>query len=176
MRKPIKDLENLYEVDTLGNIYSLPKVRKTPTTEFVTKERVLKPYKNSWGYLLVDLRKDNKRYLKCVHRLVAETFIPNPENKAQVNHKDGNKLNNNIENLEWCTCSENQQHAFDTGLKPKNDKHPFSKLTNDDVRYIKKNYKHNKRGFGIRALAKKFNVCDSTIRQIIVGISYKNIK
>lgn len=176
MRKPIKDLENLYEVDEFGNIYSLPKIKKTPTTEFLSKEKILKPYKNCWGYMLVDMRKDGKRYLKCVHRLVAEAFIPNPQNKPQVNHIDGNKKNNCVENLEWCTCSENQYHAFKTSLKPKGIKHPFSKFTKDDIIYIKNNYQKNKKGFGIRSLAKKFGVCDSTIRQIIIGQTYKNIE
>lgn len=175
MRKGIKNLEELYEVDEMGNIYSLPRKLKTPTTEFMSKEKKLKPYKNSWGYMLVDMRKNKKRYIKCVHRLVAEAFIPNPNNLPQVNHIDGNKANNNVTNLEWCTCSENQYHAFNNNLKPKNFDHPFSKFTKEDILYIKNNYQKNKRGFGIRSLAKKFNVCDSTIRQIVVGISYKDI-
>lgn len=64
------------------------------------------------GYLEVGIYKNNKRYYRRVHRLVAETFIPNPENLPQVNHKDGNRSNNNVLNLEWCTCSQNVQHAF----------------------------------------------------------------
>lgn len=175
MRKQICGLEGLYEIDEQGNIYSLPKLRKTPTTTFLSKEKQLKPYPNTWGYLLVDLRKDGKRYLKCVHRLVAETFIPNPENKPQVNHKDGNKLNNTVNNLEWVTCSENQQHAFDIGIKPQGENHPKSKLTNEQVKLIRKMYKPNERGYGIKELSKKFNVSPSTIRQILVGLTYKNI-
>lgn len=175
MRKPVKDLEDLYEVDELGNIYSLPRIKRTPTTTFLSKEKQLKPYKNCWGYMLVDMRKDGKRYLKCVHRIVAETFIPNPENKPQVNHIDGNKANNSVSNLEWCTCSENQYHGFKIGLKPKGTLHPFSKFTEKDILYIKNNYSKDKKGFGIRSLAKQFNVCDSTIRQIITGKTYKDI-
>lgn len=176
MRKPIKDLEDLYEIDEMGNVYSLPRLKRTPTTKFMSKEKKLKPYKNCWGYMLVDMRKDGKRFIKCVHRLVAETFIPNMNNKTQVNHIDGNKENNCVDNLEWVTCSENQYHAFEIGLKPKNFNHPFSKFTKEDILYIRNNYQKNKKGFGIRTLARKYGVCDSTIRQIVVGITYKNIK
>lgn len=71
---------------------------------------------NSRGYSLVDLYSNGERQTERVHRLVADTFIPNPDDKPQVNHRDGNKRNNSVENLEWCTASENMQHAFDTGL------------------------------------------------------------
>ena len=64
------------------------------------------------GYLEVGIYKDGKRYFKRVHRLVAQSFIPNPENYPQVNHKDGNKNNNDVSNLEWCTCSHNLKHSF----------------------------------------------------------------
>ncbi|HGX0743295.1 TPA: HNH endonuclease [Escherichia coli] len=75
------------------------------------------------------------------HRIVAMTFLPNPENKPQVNHIDGNPLNNNVNNLEWCTQSENIKHAYATGLKKPikffGTKHPKHKLSDDDVLAIK---------------------------------------
>lgn len=175
MRKPIKDLENLYEIDDMGRVYALPRWMNTPTTKYLSKEHVLKPYKNCWGYLLVDMRKNGKRYLKCVHRLVAEAFIPNPEGKTQVNHINGDKSDNRVENLEWCTCSENQYHAFRIGLKPKNWNHPFSKFTKSDILYIRGNYQPYSKDFGIHALARKFGVSDSTIQQIVHNKTYKDI-
>ena len=77
---------------------------------------------SSWvganGYKYVDLRNGNKTKKRTIHRLLAKVFIPNPENKPQVNHIDGNKLNNAVENLEWCTAQENGLHAYTTGLQP----------------------------------------------------------
>ena len=72
---------------------------------------------NEKGYLSVELWCNYKRKVKKIHRLVAETFIKNPFFKKEINHKDGNKKNNCVENLEWCTRSENMSHAYRTGLR-----------------------------------------------------------
>jgi len=97
-----------YKIDENGNIYS--KYLKS----------FLQPKLGDNGYYEVTLFLDGKRHYKSVHRLVAETFIPNPENKLCVNHIDGNKLNNNVYNLEWVTHSENTKHAFANNLiKPR---------------------------------------------------------
>lgn len=74
------------------------------------------PVKGNNGYYRVDLYRDGKRKTRRVHRLVSEAFIDNPEDKPQINHKDGNKSHNNFDNLEWVTPSENMKHAFETGL------------------------------------------------------------
>lgn len=71
---------------------------------------------NNKGYPLSNMSKGNKRYSRATHRLVAEAFIPNPENKPQVNHIDGDKENNNVDNLEWVTAKENTKHAIENGL------------------------------------------------------------
>lgn len=77
------------------------------------------PSKDGKGYLFVSLSKDGKRYLKKVHRLVAQAFIPNPFHKPQINHKNGDKTNNGVDNLEWVTNAENMLHAYRVlGRKP----------------------------------------------------------
>lgn len=97
-----------YEVSNLGRIKSLPRKQiAVPTRSCTFKEKILIQQIVS-GYCIVFIM---KKHLS-VHRLAAMAFIPNPENKRTVNHKDGNKLNNNIENLEWATHSENIRHAY----------------------------------------------------------------
>ena len=105
--KSVKGYEGLYKVSNLGRVKSIPRPKTTGG--------ILKPFKRA-KYLSVDLRKINKRKTFQVHRMVAEAFIPNPNNLEQVNHKDGNKLNNVVDNLEWCTCSENVKHAYKNQL------------------------------------------------------------
>ena len=110
------------------------------------------------------------------HRLVAEAYIPNPDNKPQVNHKDGNKQNNHVSNLEWCTAKENVQHAYDTGLAKgvSGTVGPRSKLSEEDVRYIRANYKPYDSEFGARGLGIKFNVDPSVISRVFNNKTYKN--
>lgn len=111
--RDIKGYEGLYQVSNLGNIKSLPRVQRYIhankwVCERVTKEKQLSPAPTGKKhYLCVSLYKNGKSCTKLVHRLVAETFLPNPNCLPQVNHKDENKLNNCISNLEWCTCEYN---------------------------------------------------------------------
>ena len=99
----IKGYENLYMINNEGIVVSCSKVSGT----VILKNRYLKPTKKSNGYLQVNLYKDGTRKHFYVHRLVAEHFIPNPNNLPQINHKDKNKENNNVNNLEWCDNSYN---------------------------------------------------------------------
>lgn len=174
MRKPIKGFEKLYEISDDGYVYALERELTTPTAKYIFKERCSKGYKDKKGYLVFDFR---RRGGKCVHvhRLVAEAFIPNPENKPQVNHINGNKSDNRAENLEWVTNGENQIHAYKNGFKKGNFEHHNSKLTLEQVLYIKKNCIKGSKEFGYQSLAKKFNVNHKTIQQILEGKSYRYI-
>lgn len=116
--KDVKGYEGLYQVSNLGRVKSLKRQRnanlmysKTATVP----ERILK-YGVSQGYLAVTLAKNKVNTKIRVHKLVAINFIPNPENKPYINHKDGNKHNNAVDNLEWATPKENTKHAIDYGL------------------------------------------------------------
>ena len=117
--KPVKNFEKLYEVSSKGRVSNFRKILKT--------------YKINSGYLCLKLANSGMRTSVLVHRLVAEAFIPNPDNKAEVNHKDGNKENNCVENLEWVTSSENKRHALDTGIKVYNIPTKGKKLGNSSA-------------------------------------------
>ena len=93
----------------------------------------LKPQKNGKGYLRVGIGKK----LYFVHRLVAQKYIPNPMNYKQVNHKDGNKENNSVTNLEWVSNSQNRKHAVQNGLQVHGEKCPWAKLTQAQVDFIR---------------------------------------
>lgn len=109
--KNIEGYEGRYQISNKGNIRSL--LDNKGNERIVTR----KPRIGKQGYYYLNLFKNGKSKSKKIHRLVAEAFILNPDNKEQVNHIDGNKLNNDVSNLEWCTCSENIKHALKIGLK-----------------------------------------------------------
>ena len=105
--KPIDGTDGKYEVSNLGRVRTNG---KRPGLLTLTKQ------KSGYRYAMIQL--SNGKQKNCrVHRLVAEHFLPNPDNMKEVNHKDGNKDNNHVSNLEWCTRSHNVKHSFDTGLK-----------------------------------------------------------
>lgn len=113
--------------------------------------------------------RSSKAVLLRVHRLVAETYLPNMENKPFVNHKDGNKQNNKVNNLEWVTAKENSIHAVTNLLwKPlKRDNNPCAKLTEAQITKIKSEYIPYDKKYGTRALAKKYAVAHTTISRLI---------
>lgn len=116
--KPIAGFEGLYEVSNMGKVKSLLKIRKTGrmgTTLRVYPERILKTSKSPNGYIIASLCKYGKMHYFTVHRLVALAFLENKNNKDCINHMDCNKENNSVNNLEWCTRSENSIHAGKNG-------------------------------------------------------------
>lgn len=123
--KPIKGFEGLYEISSMGNVKSLRRGKTMKTTL-------------NRGYAYVGLHKDGFTRKCKVHRLVAETFIPNPENKKDVNHKDYNRSNNNVENLEWMTRKENAIYSSERM------KHPKVYKTNTGEHHISYDGKNNR--------------------------------
>lgn len=165
--KETKGYEEYFLVSNFGRIFS----KRTDKLLTLTK------LKN--GYLSFSTRLDGrncKAICLKVHRLVAENFVKNPDNKIQVNHIDGNKTNNMAANLEWCTNSENRLHAIEKGLVTfkKRCEHKNSKLSEEDVEYIRANFINGHRKFGARALARKFQLHKNTIISIVNNVKYIN--
>jgi len=156
----VKGFEGLYKVSSLGSVFMVKKARN----------QTLLKVKN--GYILCDLSKNGNKKRISVHRLVSLHFIDNPENKEQVNHKNGIKTDNRVENLEWMTSSENQRHSIETGLKKilKGDQCD-SKLKEFQAKIIK---------YGLKNLTQKnisdiYGISRVTVSDIRRGKSWKHI-
>lgn len=120
--KDIPGYEGLYQVSNLGRVKSLGRYVKKRYGLMWKKGKVLSAAKDNKGYLVVVLCDNTKRQTFKVHRLVAMVFLENRNNKPQINHIDGNKQNNSVFNLEWCTQPENMTHAWNTGLQKRTHK------------------------------------------------------
>lgn len=139
---------------------------------FTKKGKKLKPFKNNRGYNLIKIyEKGIKPKAHYVHRLVGKYFVNNPENKPQINHKDGDKNNNHYSNLEWVTNQENRDHAVENRLIAFGSSISSSKLTEEDVIFIRKNYKPRDEEYGLKAFAQKYNI---TARNLSDVVNYKS--
>lgn len=165
----IPGFEDRYMVSNRGNIVSLGKISSHSNL------KILKAYTDQDGYLRLSLRKNGTKRKYYVHRLVALAFLSNPHNKPTINHKNGIKNDNRVENLEWATWSENNQHAYDTNLNNSlhccGEKAHNSKLTEKDVLEIKRQYKSG--DYTQTELAIRYNVIHQTISAIIRGKTWK---
>lgn len=158
----VEGFEESYLVSEIGEVYS------------IRSDKKLKPIKHNKGYLYFNLSLNGKMKRELAHRLVAQAFIPNQENKPQVNHINGNKENNHISNLEWCTRLENMRHAFDNNLiKPaKGSKVGSSKLKEKDVLEI---IELLSQGKPQKEIAEKFNVGVPAISDIKRGKNWSHL-
>ena len=164
--KDIKGFETVYQVSNKGEVRRLDTLVPFSGTMTLRKGRCLKPAKNSKGYLTLVLCYKSKRCTKTVHQLVADSFILKVPSLTQVNHIDGNPLNNSLCNLERCTPFYNQLHSY----KMNGRKNPIRKLTELEVIEVKK--RPNMRR---KALAKKFNVTEWCIKQIRAGKTWSHV-
>ena len=116
--KPVVGYEGIYEVSSLGRVKSCERtIIRSNGREINFPDKIMKPSINHKGYEIIDLRENGKRSGGFVHRLVGEAFIENPYNKKQINHKNGIKTDNRVENLEWVTNQENMRHAYKSGIR-----------------------------------------------------------
>ena len=172
---PIKGYEGIYEVSNMGQVRSLERYEwnsvKKMEYQRIRKGRILIASLDSEGYKKLTLAKNDINVSRVIHKLVAKEFVPNPENKPQVNHKNGIKSDNRAENLEWVTHTEQMRHAFSTGLARIE---PNVLLNHAQVREIRLRYKFEK--ISHRTLAKEYGVCKSTITNIVSGKSWTKVK
>jgi len=177
----IDGYEGLYSIDIEGNIYSMPRKKGF----IMSKLLKLKQSKDTKGYYKVTLCLNEKHKTLRVHRLLMKAFVPNPERNFFVNHKDGDKANNALSNLEWCTKSEDVQHAHDTGLN----KSRFSQKQKNAVRNTgfknrtissslakKIKQKRKETGYGGRKLSKIFETTKGIVDGIIYRDCYKEVE
>jgi hypothetical protein len=172
--KDVVGYEGIYQVSSFGGVKRLSrKVNHCNGKQWLLNEKQLKQSFDFDGYLHLSLTKDKIRKNYFVHRLIAISFIPNSENKIQVNHIDGCKSNNFISNLEWATLSENRQHAYRTGLQKGaiGNKQKSSKLNNEKVLEIRAIGKNKT----LLELSKIYNVKFQTISKVLNRNTWKHI-
>ena len=172
--KDIPNYEGIYQASTLGNIRSLGFTHEInnqwgSTSVRYKKGRVLKHHINTPGYYSVQLCKDKITKRIMTHRLIAITFLLNVENKREVNHKDSNRLNNNLDNLEWVTSKENTEHYIKLGRK----RTPLGMDTHNAVlteEIVKEIFMSE---LSAEKLSKTLNINKGTIASVKQGINWK---
>lgn len=170
--KDIKGYEDLYEVSNLGRVKSLEKEIWNGKGYYIKKEYYKKiTFCAPVPYGQLNLNKNGKQKMHYIHRLVAQAFIPNPENKKEVNHKDGNKSNNLSENLEWVTRLENIEHSINVlGNRQDGRFNNNTKLNEFDIKKIRKDKRKH------AEIANQYNVSRTCITMIKNYKNWQHIK
>ena len=168
--KDIVEYEGIYQVSNLGRVKSIH------NTYTHNQNGMRIPSTVGCGYLAVALYKNSKGKNHKIHRLLAQYFIPNPHNYKCVNHIDGNKLNNSLDNLEWCTSAHNNKHAWDIGLKRVvhlRDKHANVQFTDNEVRELRKITRSGL--YSCASIARAYKVSNDCIYNIKNGRTYRYV-
>lgn len=171
--KPVKGYEGLYEVSNVGRVKSMPRTiaRSDGKPYTIKKEKIMKLFADEDGYRRIEMRNDGKSFKTFAHRLVARAFIPNAENKPQVNHINGIKNDNRVDNLEWVTLQENKDHAVANGLvaDQRGIKNPSNTLEEKQVMKI---IELKEKGFRPVEIARKIDIPYSNVRNVYYGYTW----
>ena len=159
--KDIKGYEGLYQVSNLGRVKSLKREIKNQYNKYIIKEKIITSFDNGKGYLRLYLYKNGISKNYYIHRLVAEAFIPNPNNYMEINHKSGIKTENFVNNLEWCNRKQNMEHAYKNKLKI--NKKGIENNKSVKIKQIDKNNNQINIFYGIREAERKTNINHTNI-------------
>lgn len=167
-----------YQVSNFGNVRSKPFIKQSSNKggpySFLTKQKQLIPLLNEDGYWQLRLMVDGFKFTRKIHRMVAETFIENPEELPCVNHRDSDRANNHVENLEWCTNQYNIQHSYATGSNSNaGEKHPRAILNEADILRIKE---LEIEGLTCKDISDKLGFKYHTIHKVLQRKNWKNVE
>lgn len=169
--KTIPDFGKQYQINLNGDIRIHPSFKEDNRINALKAGSSVSVHTASDGYRRVNLRRSGRQGSYHIHRLLLLTFRPTKNTKLQVNHIDGNKLNNNLDNLEWCSHVDNLRHAWETGLRTQ----PCHiKLTEDQVREIRATYSKNS-SLTLKSLGEKYGVTLHAIHKIVTRKNWKHI-
>lgn len=168
-----KGFSERYSVSNMGRIFTTSAHGKKDNPAIMKPARSFDKRRGTWEYYKTVM----DGHTIVVHRVIAATWIPNPENKPFINHINGDKADNRVENLEWCTTSENILHAYRTGLEKKQlgQKHHAAKMTDEQVRQFKWEWAHDRK-MSRKQYAEKLGVTEAAIKDIIRGRSWSWLK